>query len=103
MIKTHTASVQTLDYRKKAQEIYDRASQLTTEDTLAFIHNHVANNYHLLSEDPVVRAEGVWLYTKSGKKVFDGVAAYSAANLGHNHPLVRETANFFMKIIVLRF
>jgi ornithine--oxo-acid transaminase len=95
MIKTHTASVQTLDYRKKAQEIYDRASQLTTEDTLAFIHNHVANNYHLLSEDPVVRAEGVWLYTKSGKKVLDGVAAYSAANLGHNHPLVLETAKLF--------
>ena len=35
-----------------------------------------------------VKADGSWLFTSDGKKYLDGVAAYSAANLGHNNPLL---------------
>ncbi len=60
------------------------------------IRRYFAPNYSIILDDPIVKAEGPWLYTKNGHKVFDGVAAYSAANLGHGHPLVREVLKGFL-------
>ncbi|MCA8913831.1 MAG: aspartate aminotransferase family protein [Planctomycetes bacterium] len=81
---------------KHARKLIDEAAAMSGEETVALIEKHVAPNYGLLSRDPVVRAEGPWLHCKSGKKIFDGVAAYSAANLGHGHPLVREALKAFL-------
>ncbi|MBZ0137050.1 MAG: aminotransferase class III-fold pyridoxal phosphate-dependent enzyme [Planctomycetes bacterium] len=79
-----------------ARRIIEEAANLTGDETVALIESHVAHNYGLLSRDPVVKAEGAWLTCASGKKIFDGVAAYSAANLGHGHPLIRETLKAFL-------
>jgi ornithine--oxo-acid transaminase len=46
-----------------------------------------ANNYHPL--DVVIeRAEGVWVYDTDGKRYLDCLAAYSAVNQGHCHPVI---------------
>ena len=46
-----------------------------------------AHNYHPL---PVVleRGEGVYVWDVEGKRYYDFLSAYSAMNLGHNHPIV---------------
>jgi ornithine--oxo-acid transaminase len=79
-----------------ARRIIEEAAALTGDEAVALIENHVAHNYGLLSRDPVVKAEGAWLTCASGRRIFDGVAAYSAANLGHGHPLIRETLKAFL-------
>lgn len=82
--------------REHAKRIIEEAAGLSGDKAVALIENHVAHNYGLLSRDPVVKAEGAWLTCASGKKIFDGVAAYSAANLGHGHPLIREALKAFL-------
>src|SRR5688500_18330432 len=46
-----------------------------------------AHNYHPI---PVVleRGEGVYVWDVEGKRYYDFLSAYSAVNLGHNHPKV---------------
>jgi ornithine--oxo-acid transaminase len=80
---------------KHARRIIDEAAALTPEQTLSLLDHHVAHNYSLLCHEPIIRAEGPWLYT-ADRRIFDGVAAYSAANLGHGHPLIRETLRAFL-------
>ncbi|MCC7508217.1 MAG: aspartate aminotransferase family protein [Planctomycetes bacterium] len=80
---------------KLARRIMDEAADLTPAKTLELIDTYVAHNYSLLCREPILKAEGPWLYTKH-RRIFDGVAAYSAANLGHGHPLVRETLKAFL-------
>ncbi|MEK7483021.1 MAG: aminotransferase class III-fold pyridoxal phosphate-dependent enzyme, partial [Planctomycetota bacterium] len=70
--------------------MFDFAQNLEADKAIANLNQCVAKNYKLYLEDPIIKAEGVWLYTRKGRKIFDGVSAYSAANLGHNHPLVAE-------------
>jgi ornithine--oxo-acid transaminase len=82
--------------RREALHLLDQAARLGADETMQLLDQHVAHNYGLLSRDPVVSAHGVWLQTRSGKRVFDGVAAYSAANLGHGHPLIKETIKLFL-------
>jgi ornithine--oxo-acid transaminase len=82
--------------RELAHGIITEAAALSGDEAVALIEKHIAHNYGLLSRDPVVKAEGAWLTTSSGRKIFDGVAAYSAANLGHGHPLVREALKAFL-------
>jgi ornithine--oxo-acid transaminase len=82
--------------RELAQGIIAEAAALDGDAAIALIESHIAHNYRLLSRDPIVKAEGAWLTTGSGRKIFDGVAAYSAANLGHGHPLVREALKAFL-------
>jgi ornithine--oxo-acid transaminase len=79
-----------------ARKLIDEAHALSGDQAVALIESHIAHNYGLLCRDPVVKAEGPWLHLKSGRKIFDGVAAYSAANLGHGHPLVREALKAFL-------
>lgn len=83
--------------QKLARELMSAAAQLSDVRVLEMLNKHVAHNYKLLLDDPVVRAEGVWLYTRRGRKLFDGVAAYSAANFGHGHPLIKEAIRLFLE------
>lgn len=73
----------------KAEEVYLEAANMSSDEAIGLYDSCVAHNYSLLMDDPIVRAEGPWLHTRSGRRLFDGVSAYSAANLGHNHPLVK--------------
>ncbi|MEM6290136.1 MAG: aminotransferase class III-fold pyridoxal phosphate-dependent enzyme [Myxococcota bacterium] len=82
--------------QEEAASILAAADALGGDETTATIRSTFAPNYSIILDDPIVKAEGPWLYTKSGAKVFDGVAAYSAANLGHGHPLVREVLKGFL-------
>jgi ornithine--oxo-acid transaminase len=65
---------------------------ITTDQTLSqeFIeleNQYGAHNYHPL--DVVIeRAEGVWVYDVDGKRYLDCLAAYSAVNQGHCHPVI---------------
>jgi len=90
------ATVNDDDARRQAAEILQAAAALSGDETTAEIRRTIAPNYGLISDDPIIRAEGPWLHTRGGKKIFDGVAAYSAANLGHGHPLVREVLRGFL-------
>lgn len=81
---------------KRAREIVERAGEISADAVIKGIESHIAGNYGLISRDPVIKAEGPWLHCRSGRRIFDGVAAYSAANLGHNHPLVREALKAFL-------
>lgn len=84
------------DVRREASAILETAAALEGDAAAAMIKKFIAPNYSIITDDPVVRAEGPWLYLKSGNKLFDGVAAYSAANLGHGHPLIREVLKGFL-------
>lgn len=84
------------DVARHAADILAAAADLPGDEATKLIKRHIAPNYSLILDDPIVMAEGPWLYTKSGRKLFDGVAAYSAANLGHGHPLVREVLKGFL-------
>jgi ornithine--oxo-acid transaminase len=52
---------------------------------------HVAPNYHPL---PVVvaEAEGCWVTDVDGRRYLDCLAAYSALNFGHRHPVLVDAA-----------
>ncbi|NRD10105.1 ornithine--oxo-acid transaminase [Rathayibacter agropyri] len=67
---------------------------ITDADTAAFItaeEEHAAHNYHPL---PVVAAtgEGAWITDVEGRRYLDCLAAYSAVNFGHSHPVLLEAA-----------
>jgi ornithine--oxo-acid transaminase len=84
------------DARSHARRIMDEAARLSAERAIRLLETHLAPNYKVMSDDPIIKAEGPWLHTRKGRKLFDGVAAYSAANLGHGHPLIRETLKAFL-------
>ena len=35
---------------------------------------------------PIVRGEGVWLFTEDGRKILDGISSWWVNTHGHNHP-----------------
>jgi 4-aminobutyrate aminotransferase len=49
---------------------------------------------------PVERAEGVYLYTRDGRRVLDFLAGFGACNVGHNHPRVVAAAREQMERMV---
>jgi ornithine--oxo-acid transaminase len=55
------------------------------------LSTHVAPNYHPL---PVVvsEAEGCWVTDVDGRRYLDCLAAYSALNFGHRHPVLVDAA-----------
>jgi len=85
-----------LDFQAEAEKLYLEGLKISAADTITLLDDHVAHNYGLLAQDPIIRAEGPWLYTRTGRKIFDGVAAYSAANLGHNHPMISQMLTHFL-------
>lgn len=52
---------------------------------------HLAHTYHPL-EVVVASADGAWVTDVDGVKYLDCLAAYSAVNFGHGHPLLIEAA-----------
>ncbi|NQX11687.1 ornithine--oxo-acid transaminase [Microbacteriaceae bacterium VKM Ac-2855] len=52
---------------------------------------HAAHNYHPL---PVVAAsgDGAWITGVDGRRYLDCLAAYSAVNFGHSHPVLLDAA-----------
>jgi len=64
---------------------------MSTADFLAEVNQYSAHNYHPL---PVVltTGEGAWVWDIEGKKYLDCLAAYSAVNQGHRHPVITQAA-----------
>jgi ornithine--oxo-acid transaminase len=63
---------------------------MTTKEYIQLEDRYGAHNYHPL--DVVIeRGEGIWLYDVEGKKYLDFLAAYSAVNQGHCHPMIVDT------------
>jgi len=52
---------------------------------------HAAHNYHPL-EVVVASGEGAWVTDVEGRRYLDCLAAYSAVNFGHSHPVLLEAA-----------
>src|SRR5215471_12147899 len=48
-----------------------------------------AHNYHPL-DVVLTRAEGVWVWDVDGRRYLDFLAAYSAVNQGHCHPVIQR-------------
>jgi len=64
-------------------------TELTTQDFIALEELYGAHNYHPL--DVVIqRGEGVWVWDVEGRKYLDFLAAYSAVNQGHCHPVILQ-------------
>jgi ornithine--oxo-acid transaminase len=63
----------------------------TTASAIQQVEDHAAHNYHPL---PVVVAtgEGAWVTDVDGRRYLDCLAAYSAVNFGHGHPLLVAAA-----------
>jgi ornithine--oxo-acid transaminase len=63
----------------------------TTASAIQQVDAHAAHNYHPL---PVVVAtgEGAWVTDVDGRRYLDCLAAYSAVNFGHGHPLLVAAA-----------
>ena len=57
------------------------------ETTGAGAEPHVAHNYHPLPVN-IARADGAWVTDVEGKRYLDLLAAYSAVNFGHRHPVL---------------
>ena len=62
--------------------------------------DHVAPNYHPL---PVVvtGADGAWVTDADGRRYLDCLAAYSALNFGHGHPVLVEAARRQLERVTL--
>jgi ornithine--oxo-acid transaminase len=53
--------------------------------------SHLAHNYHPLPVT-IATAEGAWVTDVDGKRYLDCLAAYSAVNFGHGHPVLVAAA-----------
>jgi ornithine--oxo-acid transaminase len=65
------------------------AESLKAADLIALEERYGAHTYHPL-DVVVTRAEGVWLWDVDGRKYLDFLAAYSAVNQGHCHPVIQQ-------------
>jgi ornithine--oxo-acid transaminase len=72
----------------------------TNADDIALAESVTANNYHPL---PVVIAEarGAWVTDVEGRRYLDGLAAYSALNFGHRHPVLIDAAREQLERVTL--
>src|ERR1700728_646086 len=65
------------------------AEATRTSALIALEERYGAHNYHPL--DVVIeRGAGVWLWDVEGNKYLDCLAAYSAVNQGHCHPVILQ-------------
>ncbi len=70
----------------KISEAMSAADYIDIED------RYGAHNYHPL-DVVIARAEGVWVWDVEGRRYMDCLAAYSAVNQGHCHPLIVKAMN----------
>jgi len=64
---------------------------LSSAESIALVETYGAHNYHPL---PVVAAsaDGAWVTDPEGNRYLDCLAAYSAVNFGHGHPVLLAAA-----------
>ena len=67
---------------------------------IALEEEHAAHNYHPL-EVVVSHGEGAWVTDITGRRYLDCLAAYSAINFGHGHPVLVEAAKAQLDRITL--
>ncbi|GLK16423.1 ornithine--oxo-acid transaminase [Herbiconiux flava] len=67
------------------------AGQALAAEAIRQVDEHAAHNYHPL---PIVVAtgDGAWVTDVTGRRYLDCLAAYSAVNFGHGHPLLVAAA-----------
>jgi len=72
----------------------------TTDQAIAFEHEHCAHNYHPL---PVVirEGEGAWVTDIEGRRYLDMLSAYSAINFGHSNATLIAAAEAQLHRITL--
>ncbi len=66
-------------------------TMITGEGLIEQEQQHLAHNYHPL---PVVieSGDGAWVTDVDGRRYLDCLAAYSAVNFGHRHPMIIDAA-----------
>jgi ornithine--oxo-acid transaminase len=70
-------------------DVLAETAELRAQDLIALEERYGAHNYHPL--DVVIhRGEGVWVWDVEGRKYLDFLAAYSAVNQGHCHPVILQ-------------
>lgn len=62
---------------------------LSSEEVIAKDEKYGAHHYHPIPA-VLTKGKGVFLWDVEGKRYFDFLSGYSAANLGHCHPRVVE-------------
>lgn len=78
------------------KELITEVMGISEDETYEALKSTIAHNYGVYPGFIPEKSDGPWLIDGSGKRYLDGVAAYSAANLGHNNPFVREVIQKFM-------
>ncbi|CAN5646187.1 ornithine--oxo-acid transaminase [soil metagenome] len=75
-------------------------SGAATKAAIAVDEQYAAHNYAPL---PVVAAsaEGAWITDVEGRRYLDCLAAYSAVNFGHRHPLITAAAHAQLDTVTL--
>jgi adenosylmethionine-8-amino-7-oxononanoate aminotransferase len=66
-------------------------------DNLALVQRDRAHLWHPYTQEkiapaplPIVKGEGVWLYTEEGQKILDGISSWWVNIHGHSHPRLNE-------------
>ncbi|MCY7324783.1 MAG: aminotransferase class III-fold pyridoxal phosphate-dependent enzyme, partial [Microbacteriaceae bacterium] len=76
------------------------ATHPTGADLVRLEDEHLAHTYHPL--DVVVESgEGAWVTDVTGRRYLDCLAAYSAVNFGHSHPVLVAAAKAQLDRITL--
>jgi ornithine--oxo-acid transaminase len=76
------------------------AGQGSAATYLALEEEHAAHNYHPL-EVVVSTGDGAWVTDVTGRRYLDCLAAYSAVNFGHGHPVLVGAAKAQLDRITL--
>jgi ornithine--oxo-acid transaminase len=78
----------------------ESAGQGSAATYLALEEEHAAHNYHPL-EVVVSTGDGAWVTDVTGRRYLDCLAAYSAVNFGHGHPVLVGAAKAQLDRITL--
>ena len=60
------------------------------EEIAMLATRYLANNYERILDRVFVRAEGSWMFDSTGRRYLDFVSCYSALNVGHGHPKIKQ-------------
>jgi ornithine--oxo-acid transaminase len=78
------------------EKLVKEVMSITDAETYKTLDAAIAHNYGLYPGFIPVASDGSWLIDVKGRRCLDGVSAYSAANLGHNNPFVRNVIKTFL-------
>src|SRR2546425_11542042 len=64
----------------------------TSGDAIRHLWTHKTQDHPWLADEELVidRAEGVWVWTQTGKKLLDGFAGLAVVNVGHGRREIAE-------------